>query len=91
MWGFINGQMVVTTLQRTKTPTREAMMDAARQQCGVPIQGLLPGITMCTDGKKDPFPIESMQMSQFKGTRFEPVGPIIAKYEGNAPAFAAKR
>jgi branched-chain amino acid transport system substrate-binding protein len=91
MWGFINGQMVVTTLQRTKTPTREAMMDAARHQCGVPIQGLLPGITMCTDGKKDPFPIESMQMSQFKGTRFEPVGPIIAKYEGNAPAFAAKR
>jgi branched-chain amino acid transport system substrate-binding protein len=90
MWGFINGQMVVTTLQRTKAPTREAMMAAARSQCGVAIQGLLPGITMCTDGKKDPFPVESMQMSQFKGNRFEPVGPIVGKYEGKAPALQGK-
>jgi branched-chain amino acid transport system substrate-binding protein len=90
MWGFINGQMVVTTLQRTKAPTREAMMAAARSQCGVAIQGLLPGITMCTDGKKDPFPVESMQMSQFKGNRFEPVGPIVSKYEGKAPALVGK-
>lgn len=91
MWGFINGQMVVATLQRTKAPTREAMMAAARSMCGVTIQGLIPGVTMCTDGKKDPFPVESMQMSQFKGNRFEPVGPVIDKYEGNAPALAANR
>jgi branched-chain amino acid transport system substrate-binding protein len=91
MWGFINGQMVVTTLQRTKEPTREAMMAAARKQCGVEIQGLLPGIKLCTDGKKDPYPIESMQMSQFRGKRFEPVGPIVSKYEGAAPPAAGRR
>ena len=66
------------------------MLAAARKQCGVAIQGLLPGITMCTDGQRDPFPVESMQMSQLKGNRFEPVGPIITKYEGNAPALAGR-
>lgn len=90
MWGFINGQMVRATLEHTQSPTREAMMAAARKQCGVTILGLLPGITMCTDGQKDPFPVESMQISQFKGTRFEPVGPIITRYEGKAPALAGR-
>ncbi|MEO8936222.1 MAG: ABC transporter substrate-binding protein [Burkholderiaceae bacterium] len=91
MWGFINGQMVVKTLQNMKKPTRDAMMQAARNQCGVEIMGLLPGIKLCTQGAKDPFPIESMQMAQFDGTRFEPIGPIITRYEGNAPALAGKR
>jgi hypothetical protein len=82
--------MVTETLQRTQAPTREAMMAAARKQCDVAIMGLLPGIKMCTDGQRDPFPVESMQISQLKGERFEPIGPIITKYEGKAPALAGR-
>lgn len=85
MLGFTNAQQVVETLRRTQEPTREAIMEAARHQCGVDIKGVIPGIEVCTDGAEDSYPIESMQMMRFEGKQWHTVGDVITTYEGKTP------
>lgn len=88
MVGFTLAQMMVAALERTKEPTRAALLDAARHLDHVEIKGLVPGMTVTTNGTSDPFPLESMQMEKFNGTSYDMVGSLITQYEGKTPRFS---
>ncbi len=87
--GYTIGEAAVHVLQAMKEPTRQAMMDAARNMDGVRASLLLPGIAMTTKAGVDGFPIESMQLFQFKGDNYQPIGPVIS-YEGRTPRIEMK-
>jgi len=82
--GYLMADGVVKVLEQMKTPTREAMMDAARNMTKVELGLLYPGITMTTKAGSDNFPIEAMQLFQFDGEAYKPVGKLI-EYEGRTP------
>jgi ABC-type branched-subunit amino acid transport system substrate-binding protein len=82
--GYTIAEAVVAVLQTMKQPTREAMLEAARNMHDVELSLLLPGIKLNTKGAEDPFPIEGMQLFAFKGERYEPAGDVIS-YEGRTP------
>ena len=88
MYGFSQAQTMVAVLQKAKAPTREAIMESARHLCDVPILGVVPGVKVCVDGKKDPFYVESMQVVRYTKGSWQPEGAIITKYEGKTPQIA---
>ena len=68
-------------LQKMSSPTRDALVDAAKHldyTSGL----LLPGITVKTDGDSDPYPIEAMQIAQFSGQNFVLKGSVIQASSG---------
>jgi ABC-type branched-subunit amino acid transport system substrate-binding protein len=82
--GYLMAEGVVKVLEQMTAPTREAMMDAARNMNKVELGLLYPGITMTTKAGSDNFPIEAMQLFQFDGEGYKPVGKVI-EYEGRTP------
>jgi len=62
--GYLIADGVVKVLEQMKTPTREAMMEAARNMNKVELGLLYPGITMTTKAGADNFPIEAMHQFQ---------------------------
>lgn len=72
--------------ERMKTPTREAFMDAARSMKKQKAALLLDGIMLSTNGSEDGYPVEAIQISQFDGEKYVPVGSVI-DYEGKTPLF----
>ncbi len=82
--GYLMADGVVKVLEQMKAPTREAMMEAARNMNKVELGLLYPGITMTTKAGQDNFPIEAMQLFQFDGEAYKPVGKVI-EYEGRTP------
>ncbi|MGP3958175.1 ABC transporter substrate-binding protein [Nonomuraea sp. 3N208] len=63
-------------MEAAKCPTREGLRDSVRNLQSVPIDMLLPGVTLNT-AQGDGFPIESMQLMTFKGERWELFGDVI--------------
>jgi branched-chain amino acid transport system substrate-binding protein len=88
MYGFGQAQTMVTVLEKAKEPTREAIMDSARHVCGAPVLGVVPGVKVCVDGKKDPFYVETMQVVRYTKGNWEAIGDVITKYEGKTPQSA---
>ena len=82
--GYLMADGVVKLLEQMEAPTREAMMAAARNMNKVELGLLYPGITMSTKAGADNFPIEAMQLFQFDGEAYKPVGKLI-EYEGRTP------
>lgn len=82
-WYFCQANKAI--LERTKAPTRAAYMEAARNLDQVKVPLLIDGITLTTKGVSDGYPIESMQMGQFDGVKFAPLGGVVS-YEGKTPA-----
>ena len=82
--GYLMADGVVELLKRTKQPTREAMLAAARDMPGIELGLLYPGIKLTTRKGSDQFPIESMQLFQFDGTAYKAVGKLL-DYEGKTP------
>jgi len=80
--GFAYCQAIVETLKNAQ-PTRQGLMDAARNLSKVRIDLLLSGIVMNTS-QTDPFPIESTYITEFDGTRFAPQGDAW-DLEGKTP------
>ena len=72
--GYLTGDALIRVLELMKAPTRQAMIDAARNMSNVELGLLLPGITLTTNGDGDIYPIESLQLFQFDGERYQPVG-----------------
>jgi hypothetical protein len=72
-----------------KEPSRKSFMDAIRHMKGVKIPLMLDGITLTTNGEEDGYPIESLQISQFDGVKFAPVGSVV-NYEGKTPVYEAR-
>ena len=82
--GYLMADGVVKVLEQMKTPTREAMMETVRNMNKIELGLLFPGITMTTKAGADNFPIEAMQLFQFDGESYKPVGKVI-EYEGRTP------
>lgn len=82
--GYAIGDALVKVLESMKAPTREAMMDAARNLDHVQLDLLLPGITLTTKSGKDVYPIESLQLFQFDGAAYQPLGDVVS-FEGKTP------
>ncbi|MEJ2458485.1 MAG: ABC transporter substrate-binding protein [Novosphingobium sp.] len=75
--------------EQLQQPTREAFVDAARHMNNVKLPLLLDGITLNTNGTEDGYPIEAVQISQFDGVKFVPVGGVI-NYEHKTPTYVPK-
>lgn len=82
--GYLMADGVVKVLERMKAPTRDAMMGVVRNMDKIQLGLLYPGITMTTKTGSDNFPIEAMQLFQFDGEAYKPVGKLI-EYEGRTP------
>jgi branched-chain amino acid transport system substrate-binding protein len=76
VYGWLVGETIAQTLQKMSSPTRAAMLDAAKHLDFSPAL-MLPGITVKTDGESDPYPIEAMQIAQFTGEDFVLKGSVI--------------
>ena len=76
-------------LEQMKAPTRDAFMTSIRSLKNVKVPMMLNGITLNTDGVNDGYPIESVQISQFDGTKFVPIGPVV-NYEGKTPPWVPR-
>lgn len=85
MYGFSQAQTMIAVLQRAKAPTREAIMEAARTLCDVPVLGVVPGVKVCVNGKQDPFYVETMQVVRYSKGNWQKVGNVISEYEGKTP------
>jgi branched-chain amino acid transport system substrate-binding protein len=81
VYGWLIGQTIVQTLQKMSAPTRDALMQAARNLDFTP-DLMLPGINIKTSGDADPYPIEAMQIAKFTGTNFTLEGQIIQASSG---------
>ena len=67
---------MVEALKGMKEPTREALMESARNMdLELPI--LLPGINVEMKGTEDTYPIEAMQIQRFEGENWKLVGDVI--------------
>lgn len=84
--GYLMADATVKVLERMKEPTRAAMLAAARNLQNVELGLLYPGIKLNT-GPGDQFPIEAMQLFQFDGEAYRPVGKVI-DYEGRTPKLS---
>lgn len=82
--GYVTGEALVRVLELMRQPTRQAMIDAARNMDKVQVGLLLPGITLSTKGASDPYPIESVQLMRFDGENYQPVGKVLS-FEGRTP------
>ena len=76
VYGWLVGETLVETLKKMESPTRDAVMEAARNLDFTPSL-MLPGISVKTSGTADPYPIEAMQVSQFSDETFKLVGDVI--------------
>ncbi len=83
--GYATGDALVKVLESMKEPTRSAMMETVRNLGGVQLDLLLPGITLNTKSGEDVYPIESLQLFQFDGAAYQPVGSMIS-FEGKTPS-----
>jgi branched-chain amino acid transport system substrate-binding protein len=81
VYGWLIGQTIVQTLQKMSSPTRDALMQAARNLDFTP-DLMLPGINIKTSGDADPYPIEAMQIAKFSGTNFVLEGQVIQATSG---------
>jgi branched-chain amino acid transport system substrate-binding protein len=81
VYGWLVGETIVQTLQKMSSPTRNAMVDAAKHLDFSPAL-MLPGISVKTDGESDPYPIEAMQVAQFTGENFVLKGSVIQASSG---------
>ncbi|NDY82942.1 ABC transporter substrate-binding protein [Orrella sp. NBD-18] len=81
-WFFCHA--VKNGFENAKQPTRKAFMEAMRNMNQVKVPLLLDGVTLTTKGAQDGYPIESVQMGQFDGEKFVPIGSVI-NYEGKTP------
>ncbi|GGS95388.1 branched-chain amino acid ABC transporter substrate-binding protein [Planobispora rosea] len=76
VFGWTVAQAFVEALRRMECPTREGLLEAVRNLDDVPVDTLLPGITLST-GPGDGFPIESMMLARFEEGHWAPFGKVI--------------
>ena len=82
--GYAAASAFVQNLEAMKEPTQKALMDVIRHMDKVKPAMVLPGVPFTTNGKDDGYPVESLQIVQFDGTKFNNLGDVI-DYEGKTP------
>ncbi|MFC7642682.1 ABC transporter substrate-binding protein [Streptosporangium lutulentum] len=75
-FGWAAASSFQKAMEAVKCPTREGLRDSLRALQNVQVDMLLPGVTLNT-AADDGFPIESMQLMEFKGERWELFGDVI--------------
>jgi branched-chain amino acid transport system substrate-binding protein len=75
-YGFVVASELAHEFQTMKSPTRQALMDAARNQSGVTLPLMLPGITVNTTPTQG-YPVRAMQIQQFQTDKFQLQGSVI--------------
>ncbi|WP_018236904.1 ABC transporter substrate-binding protein [Ensifer sp. BR816] len=83
--GYTTGNALVKVLESMKAPTRESMMETARNLQGVELDLLRSGIALNTKSGEDVYPIESLQLFQFDGSAYKPLGQLMS-FEGKTPS-----
>lgn len=82
--GYLTGEALVRILELMRQPTRQSMMDTARNLDKVELGLLLSGVSLSTRAGTDPYPIESLQLIRFDGENYQPVGKLVS-FEGRTP------
>lgn len=82
--GYVTGEALLHVLETMKQPTRQAMLDAARNMNKAQLGMLLPGITLTTKGDTDVYPVETLQLMRFDGENYQPLGGLVS-FEGRTP------
>ncbi|RWG75799.1 MAG: hypothetical protein EOQ68_25080 [Mesorhizobium sp.] len=79
--GYATGDALVKALEHMKKPTRAELLDTVfnMQKWDDPL--LLDGIKLNTKAGSDIFPIEALQLYQFDGQKYVPVGKLL-DFEG---------
>jgi branched-chain amino acid transport system substrate-binding protein len=75
VYGWAVASSMAQALGAMKQPTRQALMDAVRNQ-NVQLPLLLPGINVQTSST-DGYPIQDMQMIRFDGNRWQTISNVI--------------
>jgi branched-chain amino acid transport system substrate-binding protein len=65
-YGWTQGALLVKALEAAKAPTRLAVLESVRHMNGVTAGLLRPGVTVTTNGVKDPYMTESVQFGKYK-------------------------
>lgn len=82
-YGWTMGELLVRTIEASPTLSREDVMATAFKLEDLAPGLLLPGITVNTDGDKDPYPIEQLAIGRWNGTHFEQQGGVET-FEGRS-------
>ncbi|MEZ5145232.1 MAG: ABC transporter substrate-binding protein [Acidimicrobiales bacterium] len=88
-YGWTMGALLVNTLKQAGTITRQSVMQAAYSLKNQVVGLLLPGISINTDGVKDPYPIEQMQIGKYgvNGPYWDLQGQVVS-FEGKTGSYA---
>jgi branched-chain amino acid transport system substrate-binding protein len=81
VYGWLVGETLVQALTKMTSPTRDALVQAAKNLSLTP-DLMLPGIDIKTSGSSDPYPIEAMQIAKFSGENFVLQGQVIEASSG---------
>lgn len=82
--GFNEAEVLTKAIEGMKKPTGTALADSARNMKDVQLTMMVPGIKINTS-PSDGFPVESLEIAQFKTDHFALSGTIIDKFEGKTP------
>ncbi|PDT34505.1 amino acid-binding protein [Rhizobium sp. M10] len=80
--GYSIGDALIQSLEKLKEPTREELMKVVHNMDGWQSPLLFDGIKVTTKEGSDVFPIEALQLYQFDGQQYNPVGGVL-HFEGD--------
>lgn len=80
--GYSIGDLLIQSLEKLKEPTREELMKVVHNMDGWQSPLLFDGIKVTTKEGSDVFPIEALQLYQFDGQQYNPVGGVL-HFEGD--------
>lgn len=80
--GYAIGDALIQSLEKLKQPTREELMKVVHNMDGWKNPLLLDGIAMTTKEGSDIYPIEALQLYQFDGQKYVPLGGVL-DFEGD--------
>lgn len=80
--GYSIGDLLIQSLEKLNEPTREELMKVVHNMDGWQSPLLFDGIKVTTKEGSDVFPIEALQLYQFDGQQYNPVGGVL-HFEGD--------
>ena len=80
--GYAIGNALVQSLEKLNEPTRDELMKVVHNMDGWKNPLLLDDIKMTTKEGSDIYPVEALQLYQFDGQKYTPIGGVLG-FEGN--------
>ena len=79
--GYAIGDALILSLEKLKQPTREDLMKVVHNMDGWKNPLFFDGISMNTKEGSDIYPVEALQLYQFDGQKYIPIGGVL-EFEG---------